>query len=160
MNIDGTGAEPDPVNVLGLQWDTTNDTISLTLKSPIPTYQTLVTKREVLCETSKIFDPIGVLSPVTVREKVFIQKLWQQDIDWDEPLSRADEQEWLSIATDIQDAITTSIPRQYLLINNLTRQVVQLHAFADASQKAYGPVAFICVDDLVSFVMAKSRMHH
>ena len=155
---DGTGAESGPVNVLGLQWDTTNDTISLTLKSPIPTHHTLVTKREVLRESSKIFDPIGVLSPVTVRAKILIQKLWQQDIDWDEPLNNAAEQEWLSIATDIQDAITTSIPRQYLAIDNPTRQAVQLHIFADASPKAYGAVAFICLDNLVSFVMAKSRV--
>ena len=84
--------------------------------------------------------------------------MWQQDIDWDEPLSNPAEQEWQSIATDIQDAITTSIPRQYPSIDNPTSQAVQLHIFADASSKAYGAVAFICVHDLVSFVMAKSRV--
>ena len=68
-----------------------------------------MTKREVLRESSKILDPIGVLSLVTVRAKILIQRLWQQDIDWDEPLSNAAEQGWLSIATDIQDDITTSI---------------------------------------------------
>ena len=84
VNKDGMGAEPGPV---GLQWDITNDTTSLTLKSPIPTHQTLLTKREEFCESSKIFDPIGVLSPVTVRTEILIQKLWQQDIHWDEPLT-------------------------------------------------------------------------
>ena len=95
---------------------------------------------------------------VTVRTKILIQRLWQQHIDWDEPLNNAAEQEWLSIATDIQDAITTSIPRQYLAIDNPRRQAVQLHIFADSSPKAYGAVAFICVANLVSFVMAKSRV--
>ena len=52
-NKDGAAAEPGSVNVLGLQWNITNDTLSLTLRSPIPTHQTLVTKREVLCESSR-----------------------------------------------------------------------------------------------------------
>lgn len=157
-NMDRTAAESGPVNVLGLQWNTTNDTMSLTLRSPIPTYQTLVTKREVLRESSKVFDPIGILSPVTVRAKILIQKLWQEDIDWDEPLSKATEEEWVSIAADIQDAMTISITRQYFPTYNTTKQTVKLHVFADASPKAYGAVAFICADNLVSFVMAKSRV--
>ena len=32
VNKDGTGTESGAVNVLGLQWDTTNNTISLTEK--------------------------------------------------------------------------------------------------------------------------------
>ena len=159
MHNDKTAAEPGPINVLGLQWDTTNDTMSLTLKIPIPTRHTLVTKREVLHESSKVFDPIGILSPVTVRAKILIQKLWQQDIDWDEPLNKAAEEEWLSIAADIQDAINLlSITRRYFHALNLSGQTVKLHVFADASPRAYGAVAFICGDDQVSFVMAKSRV--
>ena len=41
---DGTAAEPGPINALGLQWDTANDTISLTMKNLILTHHTLVTK--------------------------------------------------------------------------------------------------------------------
>jgi len=55
---DGTAA--DSINVLGLQWDTVSDTMSLIMKSPIPT---LVTKREVLHEASKVFNSIGVYLP-------------------------------------------------------------------------------------------------
>ena len=61
--------------VLGLQWDTQTDIQSLTCKSPIPVATTLVTKREVLRESSKVFDPLGTLSPVTIKAKVFMQKL-------------------------------------------------------------------------------------
>ena len=64
---DGTAAYPGSVNVLGIQWDTNNDTISLIMKNPIPTHHTLVTKQEALHEASKVFDPIGILSPVTVK---------------------------------------------------------------------------------------------
>jgi len=47
---DGTAAEPSSINVLGLQWETNNDTMSFNMKSPIPIYHTLVTKRKVLRE--------------------------------------------------------------------------------------------------------------
>ena len=154
---DGTAAELSSINVLGLHWDTINDTMSFNLKSPIPVYHTLVTKREVLCEASKVFDPIGILSPVTVKAKIFLQRLWQQDLDWDEPLPTAAEQEWLSIATDIQEATSTTLTRQYLPDPDWT-QSTQLFVFADASLQAYGAVAFISDNNRVSFVMAKSRV--
>jgi len=41
---DRIAADPGPINVLGLQWDTATDTMSLTVKSPIPTHHTLVIK--------------------------------------------------------------------------------------------------------------------
>ena len=46
----------------------------------------LITKREVLQESSKIYDPIGFLGPVTVRATILMQELWRQGIAWDEPL--------------------------------------------------------------------------
>ena len=68
---DRTAADPGSINVLGLQWDTSNDKISLIMKNLIPTHHTLVTKREALRKTLKVFDPIGILSPVTVKAKIF-----------------------------------------------------------------------------------------
>ena len=68
----------NPVNVLGLQWNTQADTLSLTFKSSIPSdsVTSLITKREVLKESSEVFDPLGLLFPVTVRVKIFMQSLW------------------------------------------------------------------------------------
>ena len=76
----------NPVNVLGLQWNTQTDVLSLTTKSPLPTATSLVTKRDVLRESSKVYDPLGLLSPVTIKAKIFIQTLWQHNVEWDEPL--------------------------------------------------------------------------
>jgi len=102
-----------------------------------------------------VFDPIGVLSPVTVKAKIF----WQQNLDWDEPLTSNAEKQWLSIAADIQNATSIILTRQYLPGSDLTStQPTQLFVFADASLRAYGAVTFICNNNRVSFVMAKSRV--
>jgi len=52
----------------------------------------------VLRETSKALHPIGVLSPVTAKAKIFMQQLWQKNIDWDELLTTVAEEEWLSFS--------------------------------------------------------------
>ena len=148
----------NPVNVLGLQWNTQVDTLSLTSKSSIPSITSLITKRDILKESSKVFDPLGLLSPVTVRAKIFIQLLWQCNIDWDEPLSDEDQQQWFEIAENIQEAKSLYIPRQYFPTVGASEQPDRLHIFADASLNAYGAVAFLCSGNSTSFVMAKSRV--
>ena len=148
----------NPVNVLGLQWNTQADTLSLTSKSSIPSVTSLITKREILKESSKVFDPLGLLSPVTVRAKIFMQSLWQRNMDWDELLSDEDQQQWLEIAENIQEARCLQIPRQYFPTVGASEQPDRLHIFADASLTAYGAVAFLCSGNSTSFVMAKSRV--
>ena len=55
-------------------------------KPSILAHEHLVTKREVLQDLSKIFDPLGFVAPVVIRAKILMQKLWQMKITWDEPL--------------------------------------------------------------------------
>lgn len=92
------------VNELGLQWDIQTDMLSLTFKSPILTATTLVTKQKV----SRVFPPLGLSSSVTIKAKIFMQTLWQCNVDWNEP---EDQREWLNIAHDIQEAMIVNIPR-------------------------------------------------
>ena len=44
------------------------------------------TKRGVLKILAKIFDPLGLVTPVTFFGKVFLQELWKEGISWDESL--------------------------------------------------------------------------
>ena len=157
-NRDKVADTNNPVNVLGLQWNTRSDTLSLASKSSIPSITSLITKREVLKESSKVFDPLGLLSPVTIQAKCFMQSLWQRNIDWDEPLSEEDQQQWLKIAENIQEARCLQISRQYFPSVGASEQPDTLHVFADASLRAYGAVAFLCSGKSTSFVMAKSRV--
>jgi len=64
------------VNILGLRWDTHNDKVTVA-KRQITIDGAQITKCSVLQSTSKQFDPLGWLSPMTVQAKVFLQELWK-----------------------------------------------------------------------------------
>jgi len=116
----------------------------------------LVTKCEVLHESLAIFDPLGLISLVTIKARIFIQNLWQQQLQWDEQLPQDDQIQWLTVAQEIRLPTSTSIDRQYFTEN--TQLPRQFHVFTDASMKAYGAVAFLCNESSTSFVMSKARV--
>lgn len=60
------------VNVLGLRWNPTTDELSLTAKFSILAHDYLVTKREVLQDLFKIFNPLGFVAFVIIRAKILI----------------------------------------------------------------------------------------
>lgn len=65
--------------ILGLNWSPLSDCFSFsTLDIP-----TSCTKRSILSCVVRIFDPLGYLTPCTIRLKVLIQSLWCQGKSWD-----------------------------------------------------------------------------
>ena len=116
------------------------------------------TKREVLQETAKVFDPLGLLQPVTVAAKILIQKLWKEGIDWDEPLPPSLDQKWRAVATEIGDGTKLEFPRRYFTSVSVDSSDTELNVFADASQKAYGATAYLVRENQSSLAMAKSRV--
>ena len=54
-------------NLLGVPWDSETDTFLFNVDElEREVNQTPVTKRQLLCITASIFDPLGLLSPFTV----------------------------------------------------------------------------------------------
>ena len=73
-NTDNTAEKASLFNVLGLRWIPALDKLQLAAK-PILTSDHLVTKREVLQNLSKVFDPLGFVAPVIIRAKMLMQTL-------------------------------------------------------------------------------------
>ena len=153
-------AEPsDTVKVLGWYWNTLNDTIYLSPNGDTAT-PSVTTKREILKWSSAIFDPLGLISPVTISAKLFLQQLWQEHVGWDTVLNADFHAKWSAIAANIAEAATLPFTRKYAAsIPTPCAASTSLHVFADASPKAYGAVvAYIQQDQqLASLVMSKSR---
>ena len=152
---EGTSDDNTTVNILGLHWNPNTDKISLAAKPSILTHDDLITKREMLQDVSKIFDPLGFVSPVVIRAKILMQTLWKSKIAWDEPLNEETHAKWKVIANDLKAASELSVTRCYFQSSIAQPSI---HCFADASLKAYGAVVFIAQQDQVSFVMAKTRV--
>ena len=144
-----------PTNVLGIHWNTIADKLSLIPKEVAP-MMNLTTKREVLQESSKVSDPIGLTTPVTIRSKLLMQKLGQRHTEWDEPLDQELHREWKTIVDNIKQLPHFTINRPYFTTTFDTHNV-ELHLFADASVRAYGSVVILLLQQQSSFVMAKTR---
>ena len=63
----------DATNVLGLLWNQFEDKICIKRFDEVIT--SFATKHDVLHSVVKIFDPLGLVSPITFHDKMFLQKL-------------------------------------------------------------------------------------
>jgi len=75
----------DMVKVLGLQWKTATDMLSVVPRN-ITSSSPFLTKRDILQDSSKIFDPLSFITPITVQAKILLQELWSKHLQWDEPV--------------------------------------------------------------------------
>ena len=145
---------------LGVWWIADRDVF--TFRENAPSSEVQYTKRNFLKQIATLFDPIGHLAPFTVRAKMLLQQMWMAGLDWDEvltePLTNA-ARAWFS---ELPELTQLQIPR-CLLEGGKQVDSVSLHTFVDASEDAFGAVAYVRYsyqDGTVSvnIVAAKTRV--
>lgn len=146
--------QQESTKTLGLKWTPSNDQFSFDIKI-LPSPNNQITKRMLLSEISKVFDPLGWLSPVTTKLKLLFQSIWQLDLRWEDILPQNINQEWNQSKLDLQDINKTHIPRW---LNCQENDTIELHGFCDASTKAYACVIYCKTPESVVIVAAKSRL--
>ncbi|GFU80960.1 uncharacterized protein TNCV_1277061 [Trichonephila clavipes] len=109
---------------------------------------------------SRLFDPLGLLGPVVARAKIFMQSLWSLKIDWIDELPSERAKEWHRFLEDFNSVRSICIGR-CIVHPQATR--VELHGFADASEKCYGAVIYCRSQSpdgatTVKLVTSKSRV--
>ncbi|XP_059843090.1 uncharacterized protein DDB_G0292642-like [Hypanus sabinus] len=67
---------------LGLLWEITTDTFTFS----VPTVIKPFTRRGVLSTVNSVFDPLGLLAPVTIQGRALLRELTSELSDWDTPL--------------------------------------------------------------------------
>ena len=90
----------DKPKVLDLEWDSNADTISFPLMKVVSEAKALhdqLTKRSVLSIAAKVFDPLGLFEPFTVRAKMMLQELWKQKVSWDSQLPEELKPQWWAL---------------------------------------------------------------
>ena len=73
--------------VLGYLYDPVSDEISLSPVSLKTNADRKPTKREILGKISKVFDPLSLILPVTVKGKTLMKQIWAEGTGWDESVS-------------------------------------------------------------------------
>ncbi|KRX66294.1 hypothetical protein T09_3885 [Trichinella sp. T9] len=63
----------------------------------------LDTKLQLISTTAKMYDTLGYLSPYLITAKILFQRLWQQEVDWDEKLPDNVHQEWKKWKMELMD---------------------------------------------------------
>ncbi|XP_058828074.1 uncharacterized protein LOC131687983 [Topomyia yanbarensis] len=109
------------------------------------------------------FDPLGMLAPYTIHGKMIIQDLWRQGCSWDEKIDDACADKWQRWTAVMEEVAMIKIPRCYFSeTTNEDFESLQLHVFTDASENAYGCVAYfrIVVQGIprCALVAAKSKV--
>ena len=127
--------------VLGMKWSPSGDCFSfsgLAVQKDV-----CLTKRLVLSLISRLFDPLGFLTPFTITVKCIFQEIWKLDLGWDVILPETIQESVRKWLEDLDTIKTMNIPRRFS--GSLWSETVQfqLHGFGDASEKAYGACVYV-----------------
>ena len=137
--------------VLGYRYNPLSEKIHV---APVKCDPSASTKRGVLSESAKIFDPLSLCLPVTVRSRVLIRTMWQNDYGWDDPLPPEILSVWEDLAEDLSGLSDFHFNRQAVVGG----QPGDLYIFCDASKEAYGFAAYIVQDRHSSLMFAKAKI--
>ncbi|XP_018405185.1 PREDICTED: uncharacterized protein LOC108781645 [Cyphomyrmex costatus] len=156
LNKDSLSWEHDSHATLGLRWYPAKDEFAFIIRlNTIAMY----TKRRVLAETARLFDPLGWLTPVVIQAKILIQSAWLQQIEWDAPLSQTDAQQWQRLFEELPCLEQVRVGRW--LGSGDSNSNVELHGFVDASERGYAAVVYLRIStagDVAIRLLAKSKV--
>ncbi|XP_078051814.1 uncharacterized protein LOC144477962, partial [Augochlora pura] len=146
------------IKTLGIVWNSANDSITDLVK-PI-SHEFRVTKRLIISEIAKIYDPLGLLGPVIITAKILLQELWTLKVDWDESLPMSMHTKWTEYYIQLALLNNVTFYRKAII---KTASTIQLHGFCDASEKAYGACVYLRSqndhgDTLVELFAARSKV--
>ena len=160
-SFDKVDVQDKVVKVLGMKWDTVSDRY---LFSTGFKWDGKFTKTSVLSFACKVFDPLGLLAPITTRNKVFMQQLWLSKLKWNDSFQSLREGElsekWQHLVSETHVGIQLTAPRRVI-----TDGSFEIHVFSDASQDSYGAVTYVRTlpgkefpNGNVSIAMAKGKV--
>lgn len=150
--------DKETTKALGLQWIPQSDKFTFKNKNN-DTNDKPLTKRMLLSQISKLFDPLGWLTPITIKAKLLFQTVWTTVEGWDDIIPESLTKDWRKLQADMCLIEAFDIPRW---VGNLTKSF-EIHGFCDASQKVFAAGIWIKTltdngDTIVRLLVAKSKL--
>ena len=151
---------PTSETVLGLCWDTMKDTISINanrLKDLVG--KAPKTKRAFWKFVSKLYDPLGLLAPYTIKAKLLTRVVSSLCKGWDSRLPKdvaCRVTRWMDDFNHLEDI---QLPRHISLSDCKSQKLV---GFCDASGKAFSACVYLVSSNseqtISNILMAKTRL--
>lgn len=129
------------IKVLGVYWDTSADTLVTNFIEKLR--EGTATKRTLLQQSASVFDPLGLIAPFTIRVKILFQSLWLSQVGWDENLPPDIQESWDSWRNEASDFIDFKRPRFFFDPAKGMPDQVDLFAFGDSSERAFGTAVYV-----------------
>ena len=124
--------------VLGLRWDSMEDELSISFEKAVMLSDFLLPKL-----SASIFDPLGLISAVTVQFRILLQDICKLHLGWDTPLPQNLPKIWYELVEDLKHFKVISIPRYHFLEVMDKAESYSLHVFGDASEKAFCTIVYV-----------------
>ena len=137
--------------VLGYKYFVGSDSLQF---SPCSLNPSANTKRTVLSNISKVFDPLGLFLPVNVREKVLMRDLWAKKLGWDEIVPTDSQVCWSKLCNNTAVLFSMPVPRMCVSVDEEN----SLYIFCDASKRCYGFSVYNVCNGNSQLVFAKAKV--
>lgn len=132
-------SDDEALKALGVYWSPQTDLFAF--KIQLDTITSDPTKRDLLSDIARLFDPLGWLGPVIIRGKIMLQQLWLTGLGWDDPLPESLAEKWLQFRSQLINLEAIKIPRWIMLSDSV--KGVEVYGFSDASICAYAAVVYV-----------------
>jgi hypothetical protein len=147
--------------VLGVRWKTDDDVFVFDVGMKFGT-EHIRTPRQILSIISSVFDPLGILAPVTLVSKLIMQNLWKNKLGWDDEVPEEELDRLITWLQSLEILKDLTVPRFYRNPAT-TNWSTQLHMFVDSSEKAMSACGYFRFESDTgsvdcSFVIGKSRL--
>ena len=127
-------------DLLGHKWDKELDKFTFK-KSEVLCKLGAFTKRSCLAILAQLWDPIGLISPVTIKFRIDLQDLWSSGYGWDDILNEEVQEKWAQNLKLMNHLLTLQFDRKLKPTGAIGPP--QIHGLSDAGEQAYGAVIFL-----------------
>ena len=151
------GTNPAETKILGMKWDKAKDTLAVDFRGCKQTGEG--TKRGILQSIARVYDPLGVTSPLILDAKEIYRKTCEEKHSWDIPLRNEIAESWKKWRDGLPEEV--SVPRS---ITPHKEEItgINLRGFGDASVKGCSAAVYAVVHQrektTQGLVTSKSRI--
>eukprot|EP00794_Sanderia_malayensis_P006377 gene6377-7115_t len=94
---------------------------------------------------NRVYDPLGLVAPVTLEERLLVRDLSAGTEPWDDPIEPEKKAKWNALVSSLEDLNNLSPRRCYMDSSLKTVAKVELPIFFDASTAPIGAVIYLRV---------------